>query len=83
MDNIEKKIDSLAEKLTQHDHLFTEMFAFMRGRFEQIDSRFERIEAHLLRQDLNMEQWRSDCRVFTEGYKSNRDRIEKLENRAS
>ena len=59
-------------------------------RFEQVDQRFsdigkklENLEHQLLKQTLIFEDFRSDSRAFAEGLRSNRERIEALESRAS
>ena len=60
------------------------------ARFDKMDDRFDKMDDRMLRIEMLMEEWRSDCRVFVEGWKSNRVclddvvvRVESLERKAS
>jgi len=81
-------LERIQARLEVHDDHFAGMFEVMHKqftrideRFDKMDERFDRLDDRFLRQELLMEQWRSDCRVFLEGFHSNRERIDDLENR--
>ena len=106
LDRIFLELDRKADKarVGRQDDLISEMFHFMRQRFEQVDQRFEQVdqrfeqvdqrftdigekleslEHQMLKQSLLFEEFRSDSRAFTEGLRSNRERLEALESKAS
>lgn len=63
--------------------MLTEMVDLMRQSLDQIHHRMDRMEERQVSQDLKMEEFRSEVRVFGEGIKSNRGRIEKLESKSA
>ena len=69
------------ERVDKRFERMDERFGRMDERFERMDERFERMEARSLEQDLKMEDWRSDCRVFVEGFRDNQERIINVETR--
>lgn len=59
----------------------TEMKDLMRLSLDRLMVRLELMEARQILQDLNLEEFRSEVRVFTEGFHSNRKRIDSVEER--
>lgn len=87
-EEVDRRFERVEARLDRHDEYFVAIIEIMNDRFEKIDRRFEhleerfqRLEESFLRQELILEEWRSDCRIFTEGFRSNQERIGGLETR--